>query len=212
MTQYKHHLFNDRWAIEEIYHGKRNGFFIEAGATNGINGSGTFVLEKEYGWDGICVEANDSQFKKILEKRKCKADNRALYSRGGMTLDFTLLRRRSGRSGLTDYLRQDTRTLARKPEADSITVPKETVSLFDLLEQHHAPTVIEYFCLDVEGSELPILEAFPFDKPYKILAFSVEGHRCTDLLKRNGYVEVKNPYSSQTFEAYYVHREIDEYR
>ncbi len=35
---------------------KRGGYFVEFGATNGIDLSNTYALEKEYGWKGILSE------------------------------------------------------------------------------------------------------------------------------------------------------------
>jgi hypothetical protein len=37
--------------------GKRNGFFVEAGAANGRNGSSCYVLERRLGWKGIARES-----------------------------------------------------------------------------------------------------------------------------------------------------------
>ena len=37
---------------------KRNGFFVEFGATNGIDLSNTYLLEKDFGWKGILSEPN----------------------------------------------------------------------------------------------------------------------------------------------------------
>ena len=63
--KYQHHLSNDRFVLERVFPERRNGFFIEAGATNGINGSASYVMEKEFGWNGICFEPIPIQFEKL---------------------------------------------------------------------------------------------------------------------------------------------------
>jgi hypothetical protein len=35
---------------------KRDGYFVDIGAANGIEGSNTYLLEKHFGWRGILVE------------------------------------------------------------------------------------------------------------------------------------------------------------
>lgn len=208
--KYKHHLLNDKWIIEDVYRGMRGGFFLEAGATNGVNGSATLVLERDYQWDGICVEPIPGQYRRILEWRRCSADNRALYSESGLCLEFTYLRERSGLSGLSTSLRQRTRQLAQAPNA-ATRISVQTVSLQDLFREHRAPRIIHYFCLDVEGAERAILRTFPFDGPNTILAFSIEGASCDEIMRHNSYRRVFNPHTSQTFEHYYLHNDIDRF-
>lgn len=208
--EYRHDLLNDKWVIEDVYHGMTGGFFLEAGAVNGVNGSATFVLEHDYAWSGICVEPIEKHYQALFRRRKCRADNRALYSESGLFLEFQRLNERSGLSGLTAHLRKSTRELAKSPGMAE-RILKETVSLFDLLKQHKAPEIIHYFCLDVEGAELKILEPFPFDCPYKILALSIEGNSCDALMRQNHYRPVRNSHTEKLFEHYYIHRNIDQY-
>ena len=42
--------------VLEFYNNKLDGFFIEIGASDGINLSNTYLLEKNHNWKGICVE------------------------------------------------------------------------------------------------------------------------------------------------------------
>jgi FkbM family methyltransferase len=209
MTEYKNGCANDKWIVEEIYRGMRGGFFVEAGAGNGVEGSCTLVLERDYGWSGIGVEVNPSGYKRLQERRTCKTDNRALYSESGLALEFVRIRGQVGLSGLEKHLRGSTKRLAEGlgPRAEHLTV--ETVSLHDLFEQHGAPEIIHYVALDVEGAEPEILRTFPFDRPRKILALSIEGPRCGDTLQAHGYRAVKNPHTDQTFEHYYLHPDFE---
>ena len=210
--KWRHNLFNDRWAIEDVWRGMRGGFFIEAGAVNGLNGSATYVLEHDFGWNGICVEAIDHFYDAIPKFRNCKRDNRALYSESGLTLDFAQIEDQSGQSGLTAKLRKEARNMiASTPEKVTVT-PKQTVTLSDLLREHDAPELIHYLCLDVEGAELEVLRVFDFSGPYKILSASIEGKRGAWIMKHFGYVPVVNPYSSADFEFYFLHPDIDRYR
>jgi FkbM family methyltransferase len=208
MTEYKNGCANDQWIVEEVYRGMRGGYFVEAGAGNGIEGSCTLVLERDYGWSGIGVEVNPRAHARLKERRACRTDGRALYSQSGLSLEFVLIRGRVGLSGLAKHLRPSTRKLAEDgPRTEYLTV--ETVTLGDLLDQHAAPEIVHYLALDVEGAEPEILRGFPFDNPRKILALSIEGRHCDDILAAHGYRAVKNPHTDKAFEHYYLHPEFE---
>merc|ERR1712046_358502 len=40
-----------------LFAGRRNGFFVEVGAGDGEEGSTTCLMERKFGWSGICIEA-----------------------------------------------------------------------------------------------------------------------------------------------------------
>ena len=63
MVEFGHELQNDRWAIEAVFPNLRGGYFVEAGACGGAQRSASYVLEREFGWNGICVEPEDSYFR-----------------------------------------------------------------------------------------------------------------------------------------------------
>ncbi|MDA9981739.1 hypothetical protein N9H39_03180 [Gammaproteobacteria bacterium] len=54
----------DRWVVETLK-GKKNGFFLEIGASDGVNLSNTYALERELGWTGCCVEPNPMDYAKL---------------------------------------------------------------------------------------------------------------------------------------------------
>ena len=45
----------DKWAYENLFKNKNDGFFIEIGADDGIHFSNTKFFE-DLGWNGICIE------------------------------------------------------------------------------------------------------------------------------------------------------------
>ena len=46
-TQFTSQAGQDRWIVEDVYHGKRGGFFVDVGAYDGLEASNTAVPERE---------------------------------------------------------------------------------------------------------------------------------------------------------------------
>lgn len=188
----------DRWVVD-LFARKRGGFFVEAGACDGVGASNTFVLERQLGWKGICVEPNDEFFARLAANRSCACENVCLSDERG-TVRF----RSAGYYGgieerLSDHHFEDFK--------DGTVQEKPCVLLEDLLVKHDAPRVIDYLSLDLEGGELAVLKSFPFDR-YDVLAMTVE-QGCAGIapfLEAQGYERVVNPYSdpSVTWELHYV--------
>jgi hypothetical protein len=49
--------------IDDYFYQKRTGFFVEAGAWEGVLRSKTLFLERERKWTGILIEPNPNAFK-----------------------------------------------------------------------------------------------------------------------------------------------------
>jgi FkbM family methyltransferase len=176
-------LGQDKWIIEEVFPEKRGGFFIEAGALNGVDESNTVRLERELGWGGLCVEPATGYFERLRRERKCFVENVCLLDREA-EVEFL---EAGGHGGIKMFFDIDYKQRGR-------SVKKRAVPLVTLLEQHKAPSVIEYLSLDTEGTEFVILKDFPFNK-YRILAITIEHNNNSavrdelrSLLTRNGYV------------------------
>jgi FkbM family methyltransferase len=182
-------LFQDLFVLSFMGE-KRGGYFVEFGATNGVDLSNSFLLETKYGWTGIVAEPARRWQSSLQENRSCDIDLRCIWSRSGETLKFS--ETPAGEfSTITRFRESDfnDRSNAREYEVG-------TVSLNDLLDFHKAPAEIDYLSIDTEGSEFSILEAFYFSKR-RFRAITVE-HNFTmpertkiyDLLTTNGYEQV----------------------
>ena len=190
-SQFKQDLF-----VISATGGKRGGFFVEFGATDGVSLSNTYTLEKEFGWSGILAEPARIWSRNLRASRSCIIDSRCVWKSSGEQLLF----RETGDPELStlDSLAHDDYHEQRRKYGKSYLV--ETVSLSSLLEQHHAPEVIDYLSIDTEGSELEILGAFDFQR-YRFKVVTIEHNDSSrrseifELMVSNGYRRVYEDYS-----------------
>jgi len=198
--------WNDRWAIETIFNKSRDGFFVEAGAQSGRWGSCTYALELELGWTGILVEPIDSSFKNLVKNRpNSKCVNACLDASNNEVVEFIEYKNKIGYSGLSKYWAEwKVKELDVTPHRK---VKKQSITLEKLLDDHHAPRVIDYLALDIEASEEAVLKVFPFDK-YTFRAISIEtvwGGKTCKLLRKNGYKKVLNSFQDKKHEQYFIY-------
>lgn len=180
-------------AVVKYYNNKQNGYFVEAGASDGIELSNTYLLEKEFGWSGICVEPIPDIFKKLVENRpnsRCfqsplfsEADKDVVFSIAGYSLV----------SGITDFIGDKWKEHVKSTKRD-VTIKTDT--LMNILDKSNAPKFIEYLSLDTEGSEFEILKNFDFSK-YKFGLVDIEHNdvepsrtQIRELLLKNGYTYI----------------------
>lgn len=169
---------------------------MEFGATNGIDLSNTYLLEKDFGWKGVLCEPAKEWHEKLKRNRSCVIDTRCVYSSTGPRIQFT--EASIGElSTISEYMKSDANHDIRK-KANVYDV--ETVTLMDLLSDHQAPSFIDFLSIDTEGSEYEILKEFDFSK-YSFGVICVEHNftenreRISNLLTRNGYSQVFGEYS-----------------
>jgi FkbM family methyltransferase len=160
---------------------KKNGFFVEFGACDGLFLSNTLLLENEYNWSGILSEPLRSFQQKLKENRNCVIDNRAVYKESNIKIEFRELSNHKDLSGIVETFVNDNHTKKRNnPTNENYIV--DTISLNDLLNFHNAPTYIDFISIDTEGSEFEILSNFNFNT-YKVKIFTIEHNYIND--KRN---------------------------
>jgi FkbM family methyltransferase len=144
-------------------------FFVEFGATDGLTLSNTYLLEKEFGWDGILCEPGKSWHNRLSENRSSRIDQRCVYSSSGMSVAFMEVVN-GELSTISSFAENDSWADARK---NSLEYNVATITLQDLLLENSAPRKIDYLSVDTEGSEYEILKKFDFNQ-WEIEFISVE--------------------------------------
>lgn len=186
---------------------KRNGFFVEFGATNGLELSNTYLLEKDFGWTGILAEPAKIWHDDLKKNRTAAIDLDCVWRETGKKLDFTSSASAEF-STITHFAGKDAHAQVRIG-GDAYEV--NTVSLSDLLVRHNAPRNIDYLSIDTEGSEFHILEAFDFNR-HRISVitcehnFSPQREKIHQLLVRNGFLRVFEGFSR--WDDWFVNKEL----
>jgi FkbM family methyltransferase len=190
-TEAKAQLYQDLLAVE-LFNEKENGFFVEFGATNGLQINNTWLLEKKYHWQGILAEPARIWQADLAKNRNCAIDHRCVWKQSGEKLIFKEVPEDPELSTAAAFVNSDHQAAQRKQhQAYEVT----TISLYDLLQAHHAPRYIDYLSVDTEGSEFEILNAFDFST-YRFGLITVEHNGTTqqqalyELLTRAGYKRV----------------------
>lgn len=198
----KAEIFQDIFAV--LCCGREGpGFFVEFGATDGVSGSNTWLLEKELGWNGILAEPGRGWQSCLGRNRNCRIETDCVWTESGRQLEFTQASD-AGFSTLSAYADKDRHSQRR---ANGQTYLVRTVSLHDLLTRSNAPRGIDYVSIDTEGSEFDILSHFPFAR-WDISVLTVEHNFREDraalhaLMQANGFVRVLEPLSK--FDDWYV--------
>lgn len=169
---------------------KESGYFVEIGACNGIWHSNTHLLEKKFRWSGILVEPAKCWADDLKKNRNVNIDFRCAWNQSKQFVEFNEVND-PFLSTVSLFLNSDLHSTLRTDRKKYLI---ETVSLVDLLDQHHAPKDIDYLSIDTEGSELIILEAFDFSK-YNIHIITCEHNwsknreKLNELLTTNGYIQ-----------------------
>jgi len=194
MTQYYSQAEQDKWVCE-ILDFKKDGYFVEIGAYDGIESSNTYFVEKELGWKGICIEPAPHIFDKLAANRKSVNLKVAVMDYKG-----------------TIYFGED--TVSETPNRHLV----DCDTLDNLLTANNAPLNIDYMSVDIEGCEYRALKDFPFNK-WNVTLLTIEHNSYKDgpekknqlfeLLTNRGFMRIvddaKDP-RGLPFEDWYVNK------
>lgn len=165
--------------VSKLFGNKTNGYYVDLAANDAIGISNTYILDRVYGWNGLCMEANPNYWYGLVMHRTCHIYGGAIIDKGIDKVNFNF-------NGVLGGITDPTMDNRNKQGMD---IPGQTFE--SVLKDAKAPKTIEYLSLDVEGAEWFVMHQFPFES-YKFFVMTVErpGQKLSDLFKTNGYVYI----------------------
>lgn len=189
----------DRWVVE-LTNGKRNGYFLDIGAGHAIKDNNTWLLESQYGWNGICVDPTPEFYEDLKSTRKCIVVGLPV----GPSIELVDYFFHGGVGGIfRNFTRQ---AIERNGATEGACEKVPAITLGLLLGK--APKTIDYWSLDTEGSEWDLIRTFPWDR-HGVFCLSVEHNYeepkrklIQDFLASKSYQLIQRPECE--FEDYYI--------
>jgi len=191
------------WLKNKIFGKESQGYFVEFGATNGIQLSNTFMLEKFHGWNGLLCEPSTNYYDALRKNRGVSIDNRCVFSNTGEILEF-VDRAIGEHSSVSGFSRNGE---AGQDEEEKDRYQVESVTLNDLLSAHNAPTQIHFLSIDTEGSEYEILKSFDFKEReivFICIELSFQSELILEILSSNEYLRILPEFSR--WDGWFVHK------
>ena len=177
----------DKVIKNHFFPNKKNGFFLEIGAYDGIEGSNCFHFEKFLNWNGIAFEPSKVQYEKLKNNRNCKILNKAM-SNSIVEVDFVeVIEGLTQMSGIKNE-NYTAEKIIKKNGQSKTEISKIITTTFD--QEVSIDQEIDYLSIDIEGGELSVLETIDFEK-YTIKVVSVENN-LPDKFNFNSFFISKN--------------------
>jgi len=160
----------DEYLEKKFFKGYKNGFYVDVGAHDGVDGNNTLYFEKNNNWRGINIEPIKKVFDSLVNNRPNDTNiNCAICNNNGET-DFYL------NEGYTEMLsgikdNYDERHFKRLISENIINfgtmqiikvITKKLETIFDENNISH----INYLSIDVEGAEFEVIKSINFDKVF----------------------------------------------
>lgn len=185
MPAYYSQFYQDELVDRTVFRGMRGGVFVDIGANDGVTINNTLAFEREYGWSGLCIEANPDIVPKLFAAgRSATVIHAAIASETG-TLPFRSIR--GGGNMLSSLVTEGTtgwhdglveREIA-KTGGTAVVTEVPAMRLDDVLREHGL-TEVHYLSVDTEGNESMILGTLNSDETF-VHVIDVECNRPEDL-------------------------------
>ena len=157
----------DEYLEQNVFHGFKNGVFMDVGAHNGITINNTLYFEKNNNWSGINIEPIKKIYEQLIINRPTSINiNCAVYNNDGTTKFIQ-------NSGYTEMLsgiqnNYDKRHLHRlqtenKIHGSTTNIINVNTRKIETICSEHSVKHINYLSIDVEGAEFEVIKSINFD-------------------------------------------------
>ena len=176
----------DKIIKNSFFRSKKNGYFVEIGAFDGVLGSNCIHFEKSKNWEGIAIEPSKIQFEKLSKNRNCKVLNEAISSTEKDVEFIEVIEGLTQMSGIDDD-NYSAKLIIENNKKNKFNKNKMKTSTF---EKSILTKEIDYLSIDIEGAELDVLKSINFQE-YIIKVISVENNN-PEKINFNSFLKENN--------------------
>ncbi len=153
--------------VNELLENKREGYFVDIGANDGITFSNSYFFEKSLDWKGLAVEPQTIIFDKLIKTRNCHFYNGCISSTEGFVEFMTIENGADMLSGIVDKYDQKHKERIdneiKKSGGKKVITKVNAKSLNSICNENQIK-YIDFLSIDTEGGELEILKSIDFNK------------------------------------------------
>ena len=176
---------------------KKNGFYLEVGAYNGISESVSLRFEKELNWSGLLIEPNPLHFKYLKKNRRknlclnyiClnkKFFKKKLFIKNLNQMSYLV--DDNSKLYFKDYPISKINQLAKESKSGNFVSYKCNIQSLENIFSKQKIKIVDLAIIDVEGSELELLAGINFNK-VRINYMCIESY---NFKKLNKFMKHKN--------------------
>lgn len=163
----------------------RNGVFLEMGAHNGISFSNSKFFEDTLNWSGILIEPNPSLFADLCKNRQKTINIPYAISKTEGEIE---LYKNCALSSVKSNTTEEFFKQWHNQYTEIIKVPSRRLD--SILNENYI-TRIDFWSLDIEGSEYEALETMDWSIPVYLICIEKQTperkKQCDDILIANGF-------------------------
>lgn len=160
----------DKYLEQNVFHGYKNGFFMDIGAHDGVSLNNTLYFERQNDWTGVNVEPIKTVYDKLVINRASSTNLNCAVSDIDGTAQFYCntgyTEMLSGLKGNYDerHFQRLTRE-NRENNTETQVIDVETKRIDTICDMYNIKH-IHYLSIDVEGAEFNVIKSINFDKVF----------------------------------------------